>query len=605
MPKRLFGLETEYAIRYSSFGEEKIDNRIIYDNILRIFPNFTKIVEGTSVIKWRQVFTENGSAFCYESLPLYLQHGLLEAATPECESPFQLLLYQKAIDQLLKKSLNELNKSQYLPGTVSLIKNCKDPFGNIYGAQENYSVKIGSSLSIFLYRFFLLFYGPILGFYIITIFFISFLVLFIHSTFLIFFYFFYIIFILFTTRFKYKSYDFFLNSQHQNFLDLFERTSGKILTYIEIFFSYPVIMPFVFFLNLVLFRNYKKKLLSFFISRILITGSGTLESDGSYCLSEKATKTKKIHRTSNFPAERCFYDLGNIMKLSYLSILSFFKFDFVYLKELFKKEQRFQIGMSDSCMSYEAELLKVGIPILLFDMIDDGFLKETPVVDKPLETLHKINLFPNYKTYKIKIRNHKKILKKEMTALEIQEWFLEKAKEYMKHKKIINPEYSYILNLWEEFLILLKKEPSQLFGRIDWITKKILIHQTLCKEEQISYKDILFDPVFFDLKLFQRNYSLLKVVDIKYHDLWDGYFLQLEKEGLVRKIFSDEEIEKAIRNPPITEKGYAWMRSKIIKMNHYYDSIQISWNYAKIGSGFTSKIIHLDKFKNKKINLEN
>ncbi|MFN3604973.1 MAG: proteasome accessory factor PafA2 family protein [Leptonema sp. (in: bacteria)] len=600
MPKRLIGLETEYSIKRFSEGKEKIDNRIIYDQFVKIFNNFTKIVEGTSVIKWRQIFTENGSAFCYESLPLYLQDGLLESATPECESPLQVLLYQKSIDCLLHKSILELNGSRYFQSPISLIKNCKDAYGNIYGAQENYSVVIGSPFFIFLYRAFLMIYGPLIAVYIVHIFLLSFVLLFIHSTFLIFFYVFYIVYLIISSKSKYNTYDFFINPQHQIFLDLFEKTSGKILTYTEIFFSFPLIVPFVFVLNQVLFRDYKKKLLSFFITRILITGSGSLESDGNYYLSEKATKIKKISRTSNFPAERCFFDLGNIMKLTYLSLIYMFKFDLIYLKQLFQKEQRFQISMSDSCMSSEAELLKVGIPSLLLDMIDEQFLKEAPIFENPIDVVRIINQYPNYRDYRIKIKNHRRIQKKEMTALEVQKWYLDKAKEYLKNKKIINPEYNLIVNLWEEILNLLEINPVQLFGRVDWITKKILIHQSLVKEEPLKVSHIFLDPVFFEKELFKKHYPLLKVVDIKYHDLYDGYYLQLESNGFTKKLFTEAEIEAAITNPPVTEKGYAMQRSKIIKLNQNQDTIQLSWNFAKIGSGITSKVVHLDKFKKNK-----
>lgn len=600
MSNRLLGLETEYAIKRFSVHSKKIDNRIIYDCIIKNLTNHTQVVDGASAIKWHQIFTENGSAFCYESLPLYLQDGLLEAATPECESPFQLILYQKAIDRLLKKALIDLNQSKYFEKPISLIKNCKDAYGNVYGAQENYSGKIGTIPFVFFYRLFLMLYIPFLAFYIVHIFLFSFVVLFVHSFVLVVLYLFYIIFSLFTFKIKYPSYDFFVNLQHQNFLDFYEKTSGKILTFTEIVLSLPFILPSILCLNLATFRNYKKHLLSFLITRIIFTGAGTLESDGSYYLSEKATKVKRINRISNFPSERCIYDLGNLMKLSYLSALHLFKFDLIYLKQIFKKEQRLQIGMSDSCMSSEAELLKVGITSLIMDMIDDKFLKETPILKDPISSLHMLNQFPNYKEYKIAIKNYKLTSKKEMTAIEIQRWYLEKAKEYIKQKKIYHVEKSLIVKLWEEFIGLISENPSQLFGRVDWITKKILINQALLREEKLQTNEIFFHPKLNDKNLLKKHYALLKVIDLKYHDLSDGYFYELEKNGFTKPIFSDEEVERAITNPPITEKGFAWIRNKIIGMNQNYEAIQLTWNFAKIGFGFSSKIINFEDLKNKK-----
>ncbi len=107
MKKRLIGLETEYAIRNSTPENQYKDNRIIYENIIQIFRDFIYTAESSFFLKWNQIFTENGSSFCYESLPYYIEAGLLEAATPECESPFQLLKYQRSIDYLITRSLNE------------------------------------------------------------------------------------------------------------------------------------------------------------------------------------------------------------------------------------------------------------------------------------------------------------------------------------------------------------------------------------------------------------------------------------------------------------------------------------------------------------------
>jgi hypothetical protein len=60
MKKRIVGLETEYAIRYSSFISEKQDNRVLYDLIIKVIPSFVKIADGTSILKWKQYFWKMG-----------------------------------------------------------------------------------------------------------------------------------------------------------------------------------------------------------------------------------------------------------------------------------------------------------------------------------------------------------------------------------------------------------------------------------------------------------------------------------------------------------------------------------------------------------------
>ncbi len=616
MKKRLIGLETEYAIRYSSEGINRPDNRTIYNNIIKHLSNFTKIAEGTSILKWKQYFTENGSAVCYESLPHHLESGLLEAATPECDSPLTLTLYQKAIDKLLQKvliKLNETNKNTYPHSTISLIKNCKDAFENIYGAQENYSVSIAQGYLLFLYRLFLTLYLPLLSFYILFIFSISFLILFIQSILMFLIYFLYLLFTslsysrLFLKAKKnfnntYHSFDLFLNIDHQSFFYYFEKISGNILTFTEILLSLPMIIPYVFVLKHFTFKRYKKILLPFFITRILITGSGSINKDGNFYLSEKGMYTRRISRTTNFPSERCIFDSGNLMKLAYLSIISVLKFEFHYIKQLFRKEQRLQIGMSDSTMSQEVELLKVGTTYILLEMIDNNFLNDVPKLKKPLKFLISMNQYPNYKTQKVYIKNHRKLnLPKKMSAIEIQKWYLNQAKKYLKEKVVLNPELQMIVKLWEEILEKIEHNPDSLFGRIDWITKKIIMNQYLIKELQIktNITDIL-NVESITKEVYQDHYKSLKIIDIKYHDLYNGYYIELEKAGLTKSFFTEDEIENAITSPPNSVEGFARIRSSIIKkINHSYENIKISWDYIKLGHGSTSKIIQLEDYKKK------
>ncbi|GIX40290.1 MAG: hypothetical protein KatS3mg129_0023 [Leptospiraceae bacterium] len=606
--KRYIGLETEYAIRFSSEHSERPDNRILYDLIIKIIPSYVRIAEGTSILKWKQIFTENGSAFCYESLPHHLESGLLEAATPECESPLEVLLYQKAIDRLLKKCLEKLNspyKNSYPKSTISLIKNCKDAFDNIYGAQENYSGYIAKGIYFFLYRSFLVFYLPLLAFYILVVFLVSFLILFIQSILLIFVYFFYIIFISLNQKQKNKyQYEVFVFPAHKTFFYYFEKISGNLLTFTEIILSLPMIAPYVIILKYLTFRDYKKHLLPFLITRIIYTGSGSINKDGKYYLSEKAIFTKRIARTTNFPADRCIYDPGNLMKLAYLSVLSFFKLEFHYLKQLFSKIQRFQIGMSDSCMSEVSELLKVGPIYILMNMIDEGFLKNSPKISSPIQILKYINEYPNYKKTAIKIKNHTNIdLPQNVSAIDIQYWYLNQVKDYLKQRKVIQPEFIMIIQLWEDVLNSLKEEPEKLFGKIDWITKRILMNQAILKEKRMNLNhnnNNILDVEQINLEDYQKYYELLKIIDIKYHDIYEGYYSELEKANLTKHFFSEEEIENAIKNPP-QSSSLAKIRSTIIrKMNQSYDNIKISWNYVRIGNGAVSKIIDLKDYKKKK-----
>ncbi|MCS7205806.1 MAG: proteasome accessory factor PafA2 family protein [Leptospiraceae bacterium] len=592
------GLETEYAIRFSSNVIERPDNRIIYDSILKYLNDYTKTISGTSIIKWGQIFLENGSSICYECLPNHLESGLLEAATPETTNPIEVVLYQRAIDKLLKKSLQKINSSNisFANSTISLIKNCKDAYQNVYGAQENYSASVANDITYKLYRLFIYLYIPLLAIYIFGVFLLSFIILLIQSILLIVLYFFYLTSKAFGQT-KYHTYDFFYSNNNRSFFQMYEKISGIVLSSIEIVFSYPMIFPFITIFNLIAFRPYKKNLLAFLITRIILTGSGTIEKNGTFYLSEKALFTKRVSRTTNLPSERCIYDSGNILKLSYLAVLSLFKLNVSYFLQLIKKEQRLQIGMSDSCMCEEAELLKVGTTALILDMIDQQYLKESPQIEKPIKFLEKINQYPNFFNQKAIIKNHESLnTKKEMTAIEIQKWYLEKAKDFLRTKVVQEPEYQLIIKIWEEILFLIEQKDWQsLFGRIDWVTKKNLIEEVLLKEIK-QHKN--HNKELVDFKEYLNYYELLKTIDIKYHDLYNGYYYKLEELNLAKRIFSDEEIEHAMNHPPNDDQSFAKIRSLIIKKLHSsYHNVRMSWNFIQVGDSLISKIIPLKDYQ--------
>src|SRR5262249_22948989 len=84
-----------------------------------------------------------------------LKGGLLEASTPECAGPSQLLLYQKAEEALLLRAMpiaEDALRARGFDGEIGLLKNCRDAEGHIYGAQENYEVSIAHGLGLVLYR---------------------------------------------------------------------------------------------------------------------------------------------------------------------------------------------------------------------------------------------------------------------------------------------------------------------------------------------------------------------------------------------------------------------------------------------------------------------
>ena len=151
------GGEQEYAIGFSSDQGEHPGNQLIYRELLHAVADSTKTVpSGDAVIEQPNtpltseysLFTENGGSFNYERLSFCLDGGLLEASTPECADANELALYLKAQERQLIKAIPKAEKTlaaQGFAGKIHLVKSCLDSESNHFGAQENYEAPLAGS----------------------------------------------------------------------------------------------------------------------------------------------------------------------------------------------------------------------------------------------------------------------------------------------------------------------------------------------------------------------------------------------------------------------------------------------------------------------------
>src|SRR6266542_4330393 len=70
----------------------------------------------------------------------YVDHAHPEYSTPECVTPRELVIHDKAGERVLERSLDEVRRT--MPGAhrLAVYKNNSDGKGNSYGTHENYLV---------------------------------------------------------------------------------------------------------------------------------------------------------------------------------------------------------------------------------------------------------------------------------------------------------------------------------------------------------------------------------------------------------------------------------------------------------------------------------
>ncbi len=130
MQRRIFGLETEYGLISSSTGGTvslSVESALGY-----LFEKVVSRQRGTND------FLRNGAR-------LYQDTGCHpEYATPECDSPLELTLHDKAGERIVEELL--LTAEQRLRDSgidcdIFVFKNNTDSVGNTYGCHENYLVE--------------------------------------------------------------------------------------------------------------------------------------------------------------------------------------------------------------------------------------------------------------------------------------------------------------------------------------------------------------------------------------------------------------------------------------------------------------------------------
>lgn len=128
MQKRIFGLESEYGIIFTPEGRKTLP----VEKAIRFL--FEKLITTEHFLN---VFLENGARF-YQDTGCHPEY-----ATPECASPRQLIVYDKAGERILEDLQDyaeEKIREERIAGKLSIFKNNTDFVGNSYGCHENYLV---------------------------------------------------------------------------------------------------------------------------------------------------------------------------------------------------------------------------------------------------------------------------------------------------------------------------------------------------------------------------------------------------------------------------------------------------------------------------------
>ena len=223
-----------------------------------------------------------------------------------------------------------------------------------------------------------------------------------------------------------------------------------------------------------------------------------------------------------------------------------------------ERYRRLHVIVGDANLCEVALFLKLGTTSIVLKMIEDAFLPDFSLVN-PVAAIHDVSRDVSL-TAQVALTDGRK-----MTALQLQWEYLELARKYVDREDD-TAENREVVERWEAVLHGLETDPRTLSAQLDWVAKLRLL-EGYRERDGLTWSD-----------------AKLRAIDLQYHDVRRdrGLYHRLAHSGKVERLTTDEEVERAIMEPP--EDTRAFFRGRCI--SKYPDAIAAaSWDSLILDTG--------------------
>ncbi|MBS1105075.1 MAG: putative proteasome component [Deltaproteobacteria bacterium] len=198
-----------------------------------------------------------------------------------------------------------------------------------------------------------------------------------------------------------------------------------------------------------------------------------------------------------------------------------------------EKYRRLHVIVGDANMSEFTIWLRNGLTALVLAMIEDGAVDRDLSFRDPVRAIKEISHDASCRR-EVEMQSGRR-----RSAVQVQREYLEMARRYVATREVA-AEVKDLIVEWERVLDALERDPMELRGEIDWIIKRALIEG------------------FMERKGVDWGSPQVQMLDLQYHDLRPdkGLYYILERQGRVRRVVTDEEIERAVLYPPEDTRAY-------------------------------------------------
>ncbi|HLV56187.1 MAG TPA: Pup--protein ligase [Actinotalea caeni] len=237
--------------------------------------------------------------------------------------------------------------------------------------------------------------------------------------------------------------------------------------------------------------------------------------------------------------------------------------------------RRLHVISGDSSMSQATTMLKVGMTDLLLRMLEAGLSFRDFTLENPVRAIREIS-HDLTATKEVPLARGGR-----MTALQMQESYLERARDFVDRSDERGPHDAWVLDLWQRGLAALASgDLSGVETELDWVIKKRLVDRY-----RAAHDVPLSDP-------------RVRRLDLAYHDIspTDGLFSRLVARGLAATVVDDAAIAAAVDSPPQTTR--AKLRGDFVRAaTARRRDFTVDWVHLKINDQAGRTVLCKDPFR--------
>ncbi|MUH45729.1 MAG: proteasome accessory factor PafA2 [Actinobacteria bacterium] len=202
-----------------------------------------------------------------------------------------------------------------------------------------------------------------------------------------------------------------------------------------------------------------------------------------------------------------------------------------------EKYRRLHVIVGDANLCDRATYLKLGTTALMLSMIEDGFLDDVQLTPaNAVREMHQVSHDTSL-THALALSSGER-----RTALDIQGQYCELARRYCAQQSgnAIDAQTADVLDSWESVLDRLATDRASCATDVDWVAKLELL-------EAYRERDGL-----------QWSSHRLQAIDLQYSDVRrsKGLAARLEQRGRLARMFTDDEVGRAVVAPPTDTRAY-------------------------------------------------